>query len=92
MKTILLGSSAVGLARTLKRTGSTTVRFMCTITFTRITAAGIMAIGMPGSGTRVAGFNGAESTILFIEHSHETSTIVADSGRYFDGPILFYTS
>jgi hypothetical protein len=64
---------------------------MCTITFTRITAAGIMAIGMPGSGTRVAGFKGAESTILFIENSHETSTIVADSRRYFDGPILYPT-
>ena len=65
---------------------------MCTITFTRITAAGIMAIGMPGAGTRVAGFNGAESKILIIERSHETSTIFADSGRHFDGSILFYTS
>jgi hypothetical protein len=51
-----------------------------------------MAIGMPGPGTRVTGFNGAESNILFIEGSHETSTIFADSGRYFDGSILLYTS
>lgn len=37
---------------------------MCTVTFTQFTAAGIMAIGMPGSGTRAAGINGAESNIL----------------------------
>ena len=37
---------------------------MCIITFTQITAAGIMAIGMPGPGTRVAGSNEAESDIL----------------------------
>jgi hypothetical protein len=37
---------------------------MCTIMCTRITAAGIMAIGMPGSGTRVAGSDGAKSDIL----------------------------
>jgi hypothetical protein len=51
-----------------------------------------MAIAMPGTGTRVAGSNEAESKILFIDRSHETSTIFADSGRYFDGSILFYTS
>jgi len=37
---------------------------MCTGTFTRFTAAGIMAIGMPGGGIRVAGINGAESRRL----------------------------
>jgi hypothetical protein len=37
---------------------------MCIITFTQITAAGIMAIGMPGPGTQVAGSNEAESDIL----------------------------
>jgi hypothetical protein len=36
---------------------------MCTVTFTRITPAGTMAIGMPESGTRVAGSNRAESNI-----------------------------
>jgi hypothetical protein len=30
---------------------------MCTVTSTCITVAGILAIGIPGSGIRVAGFN-----------------------------------
>ena len=48
----------------LKRVCSTFERFMCTVTFTRYTAAGIMAIGLPGGGIRVAGINGAESRRL----------------------------
>jgi hypothetical protein len=40
---------------------------MFTITFTCITAVGILAIGMPGSGTRVTGSNGAESNSSTIE-------------------------
>jgi hypothetical protein len=72
MKKFLLGLSAVWrfyyrLARALKRTGSSIVKFMCTITFT--TAAGIMAIGLAGSGTRVAGSNEAESNILLSKIS-----------------------
>lgn len=51
-------------ARTLRRTGSSIVRSMCTVTFTRI--IGIMASGLPGSGTRVAGINGVESSILSL--------------------------
>jgi hypothetical protein len=51
-------------ARTLRHTGSSIVRFMCTGRCTCITAAGIMAIGMPGSGTRFAGINGGESNVL----------------------------
>jgi hypothetical protein len=45
------------LARTLKRTGSSIT------TFTGIITTGIMAIGMPVSGTRVTGSNGAEPNI-----------------------------
>jgi hypothetical protein len=41
-------------ARALKRTGSSIT------TFTGIITTGIMAIGMPGSGTRVTGSNGVE--------------------------------
>jgi hypothetical protein len=36
---------------------------MSTVTFTRFTANGILAIGMPVSGTRVTGFNRHESSI-----------------------------
>jgi hypothetical protein len=37
---------------------------MYTVTFTRITPAGTMAIGMPGSGTPVAGFNRAAGSFF----------------------------
>jgi hypothetical protein len=33
---------------------------MCTVAFTRITAPGTLAIGLPDFGTRVSGFDGAE--------------------------------
>jgi hypothetical protein len=60
---------------------------MCTITFTRITAAGIMAIGTPGAGTRVAGFNGAESNILFskvlMKHRQFLQTLTVISTALF---------
>jgi hypothetical protein len=55
------------LARALKRTGSTSARFMCTVTFTCITTPGTLAIGLPGSGTRVTGNNRAESKHSIIE-------------------------
>jgi hypothetical protein len=37
------------LASTLKRTGSTTVRFMCTVTFTRITAGPFLSSADSGN-------------------------------------------
>ena len=60
---------------------------MCTITFTRITAAGIMAIGMPGSGTRVAGSNGAEPNFILskdpMKHRHFLQTLPVISTALF---------
>jgi hypothetical protein len=60
---------------------------MCTITFTRITAAGITAIGMPGTGTRVAGSNGAEPNFLLskdpMKHPHFLQTLAVISTALF---------
>src|SRR5208337_2458905 len=60
---------------------------MCTITFTRITAAGIMAIGMPGAGTRVAGSNGAEPNFLLskdlMKHRQFLQTLAVVSTALF---------
>jgi hypothetical protein len=56
---------------------------MYTITFIRITAAGIMAIGMPGTGTGVAGSNEAESDILLskdlVKHRQFLQTLAVIS-------------
>ena len=75
------------LAITLKRTGSITVRFMCTITFTCISAAGIMAIGMPGSGTQAAGFNRAGSNSILskdlMKHRQFLRTLAVISTALF---------
>jgi len=72
MKKFLLGLIAVAavllpLGQSAQAAGSSIVKFMCTITFT--TAAGIMAIGLAGSGTPVAGSNGAQSNILLSKIS-----------------------
>ena len=60
---------------------------MCTITFTRITANGILAIGMPGSGTRVTGSNGPESSILLskevMKHRQFLQTLAVISTALF---------
>jgi hypothetical protein len=60
---------------------------MCTITCTQITAAGIMAIGMPGPGTRVAGSNEGESDILLskdlMKHRHFLQTLAVISTALF---------
>ena len=67
MKKLLLGLSAV-VAVLLPLSQSAQAhrvyyrKVYVTVTFTRITA--IPAIGMPGTGTRVTGFNAAESNIL----------------------------
>jgi hypothetical protein len=55
-----IGSAAFSCVRLLAA-----LRFRCpsTVTFTRLTAPGIPAIGMPGSGTRVGDSNRAESNI-----------------------------
>jgi hypothetical protein len=60
---------------------------MCTVTFTQFTAAGIMAIGMPGSGTRAAGINGAKSNILLskdlMKHRQFLQTLAVISTALF---------
>jgi hypothetical protein len=58
MKKFLLGLSAVvafllPLSEHAQAHWVYYYRYYCTITLTGITATGIMAIGMPGSGTRV---------------------------------------
>jgi hypothetical protein len=61
---------------------------MFTITFTRITAAGITAIGMPGTGTRVAGSNGAEPNFLLSKDPMKNRHFLPTLNRYFDGSIV----
>ena len=65
---------------------------MCTVTSTCITVAGILAIGIPGSGIRVAGFNlnsGIEQVVpvLVLEKSRYLSvTLIQRNGARRFGP------
>jgi hypothetical protein len=57
---------------------------MCTVTSTCITVAGILAIGIPGSGIRVAGFNlnsEIEQVVLLL-------VLVLEKSRYLSVTLI----